>query len=109
MAGVNLPSRRRSRNQIAAAIDLVVQVSRMRDGKRRITNVTEIVGMEGEVFVTQELFTYVSDRESPAGQLIGKFVSSGLRPHFTPKAQHFGQDRLLHEMMNLPEYSDLAA
>jgi pilus assembly protein CpaF len=107
-AGLDLPSRT-VRTQIAQAIDLIVQVSRMRDGKRRITNITELVGMEGDVFVTQDLFTYQSDRESPNGQLIGTFASTGLRPYFTPKAQHFGQDRLLHEMMNLPEQSDLAA
>jgi pilus assembly protein CpaF len=107
-AGLDLPSRT-VRTQIATAIDLIVQVSRMRDGRRRITSITELVGMEGDVFVTQDLFTYKSDHETSTGHLIGKFVSSGLRPHFTPKAQHFGQDRLLHEMMNLPEHNDLAA
>src|SRR5581483_7334198 len=54
MAGVNLPSRA-VRTQIAAAVDLIVQVSRMRDGIRRVTNITEIVGMEGDVITTQEL------------------------------------------------------
>ncbi|MGH7035508.1 MAG: ATPase, T2SS/T4P/T4SS family [Stellaceae bacterium] len=107
-AGLDLPSRV-VRSQIASAIDLIVQVSRMRDGKRRIVSISELTGMESDVFLTQELFTYVTDRESPTGQLVGRFVSSALRPHFTAKAQHFGQDRLLQEMMNLPEHSDLAA
>ncbi|HXS39801.1 MAG TPA: ATPase, T2SS/T4P/T4SS family [Stellaceae bacterium] len=107
-AGLDLPSRV-VRSQIASAIDLVVQVSRMRDGKRRIVSISELTGMEGDVFLTQELFTYVTDHESPTGQLVGRYVSSGLRPHFTQKAQHFGQDRLLLEMMSLPEHSDLAA
>src|SRR6266550_2264167 len=57
MAGVNLPSRA-VRTQIAAAIDMIVQISRMRDGVRRVTNVTEVVGMEGDVITTQELFAY---------------------------------------------------
>ncbi|HKT17415.1 MAG TPA: ATPase, T2SS/T4P/T4SS family [Stellaceae bacterium] len=106
-AGLDLPSRV-VRNQIASAIDLVVQVSRMRDGKRRIIGITELTGMEGDTFLTQDLFTYVSDSEAPTGQLIGRFISSGLRPHFTTKAQHFGQDRLLLEMMALPEHSEAA-
>jgi pilus assembly protein CpaF len=98
MAGVNLPSRA-VRTQIAAAIDMIVQISRMRDGIRRVTNVTEVVGMEGDVITTQELFAYHFESEMPDGRLKGRFESSGLRPHFTQRAEYYGLDRALLESM----------
>src|ERR1700716_1083235 len=84
MTGINLPSRA-VRTQIAAAVHMIVQVSRMRDGVRRITSVMEIVGMEGDVITTQDLFTYKFEGEAADGKLNGTFVSGGLRPHFTPR------------------------
>jgi pilus assembly protein CpaF len=96
MAGVNLPSKA-VRTQIAAAIQLIVQISRMRDGLRRITSITEVVGMEGEVITTQELFAYRFEGEGADGKLKGRFESSGLRPHFTPRAEYYGLDRMLIE------------
>jgi len=98
MAGVNLPSRA-VRTQIAAAIDMIVQISRMRDGIRRVTNVTEVVGMEGDVITTQELFAYHFEGEMPDGKLKGRFESSGLRPHFTQRAEYYVLDRALLEAM----------
>ncbi len=98
MAGVNLPSRA-VRTQIAAAIDMIVQISRMRDGIRRVTNITEVVGMEGDVITTQELFAYHFEGEMPDGRLKGRFESSGLRPHFTQRAEYYGLDRALLEAM----------
>jgi pilus assembly protein CpaF len=76
---------------------MIVQVSRMRDGVRRITNITEIVGMEGDVITAQELFAYKYEGEGPNGTLLGRFESAGLRPHFTPRAEYFGLDRMLLE------------
>ncbi|HZT51863.1 MAG TPA: CpaF family protein, partial [Stellaceae bacterium] len=96
MAGFSLPARA-ARMQIAAAVNLIVQVSRMRDGVRRVTSITELVGMEGDVITTQDLFTYQFEGEMPDGRLKGKFVSSGLRPHFTPRAEYFGLDKALLE------------
>ncbi len=96
MAGVNLPSKA-VRTQIAAAVQMIVQVSRMRDGIRRVTHVMEIVGMEGDVITTQDLFTYKFEGEQADGKLAGSFVSAGLRPHFTPRAEYFGLDRALLE------------
>jgi pilus assembly protein CpaF len=96
MAGVQLPARA-IRQQIAAAVHLIVQISRMRDGIRRITSITEIIGMEGDIITTQDLFTYQFEGELPDGKLKGSFPSSGLRPHFTARAEYFGLDRALVE------------
>jgi pilus assembly protein CpaF len=98
MAGINLPAKA-VRTQIASAIDMVVQVSRMRDGMRRITHIEEIVGMEGDIITTQTLFTYEFEGEGSDGKLKGKFVSSGLRPHFAPNAAYYGLERPLLEAM----------
>lgn len=96
MAGINLPAKA-SRAQIASAIHMIVQVQRMRDGMRRITHITEVVGMEGDIITTQDLFTYVFEGEDGNGKLKGHFQSSGLRPHFTPEAAYFGLDKALLE------------
>ncbi len=96
MAGFALPSRA-VRMQIAAAVNMIVQISRMRDGVRRVTSVTEIVGMEGDIITTQDLFTYQFEGEMPDGKLKGKFTSGGLRPNFTPRAEYFGLDKALLE------------
>jgi pilus assembly protein CpaF len=98
MAGINLPSKA-VRTQIAAALDVIVQVSRMRDGMRRVTHIMEVVGMEGDVITTQDLFVYEFEGEEADGKLRGSFRCSGLRPHFTPKAAYFGLDRPLLEAM----------
>ena len=98
MAGINLPSKA-VRTQIAAALDVIVQISRMRDGMRRVTHVMEVVGMEGDVITTQDLFIYEFEGEDADGKLRGHFRCSGLRPHFTPKAAYFGLDRPLLEAM----------
>ena len=96
LAGINLPAKA-VRTQITAAVDMIVQVSRMRDGVRRVTSVTEVVGMEGDVITTQELFAYNFEGENPDGTLRGSFKPAGLRPHFTVKAEYFGLDRPLLE------------
>jgi len=96
MAGINLPAKA-VRTQIAAAIDMIVQVSRMRDGMRRVTHIMEVVGMEGDVITTQDLFVFEYEGEDPDGKLRGTFRCSGLRPHFTPKAAYFGLERPLLE------------
>ena len=80
-------------------VDMVVQVSRMRDGMRRVTHIEEIVGMEGDIITTQTLFNYEFEGEGSDGKLRGKFVSSGLRPHFAPNAAYFGLERPLLEAM----------
>ena len=98
MAGINLPAKA-VRTQIAAALDMIVQVSRMRDGMRRVTHITEVIGMEGDIITTQDLFTYEFEGEGLDGLLKGHFKSTGLRPHFAAKAAYFGLDRRLLECM----------
>jgi len=98
MAGINLPPKA-VRTQIASAIDLIVQISRMRDGMRRITHIMEVVGMEGDVITTQDLYAFEFEGEDAQGNVKGTFKSSGLRPHFLPKASYFGLDRALMEAM----------
>jgi pilus assembly protein CpaF len=96
MAGINLPSKA-VRTQIAAALDIIVQISRMRDGVRRVTSIAEVVGMEGDVITTQELFNFKFEGQDTEGKITGLFKSTGLRPHFTSKAAYFGLDKVLLE------------
>src|SRR5258708_13778119 len=70
------------RNQIASAISLVIQVQRLPDGKRRLTSVSEITGMEGEVIQMQEIFRFVKEFTDDAGNIHGSFHATGIRPHF---------------------------
>jgi pilus assembly protein CpaF len=87
------------RTQIAGSLNLIVQISRMRDGIRRVTHITEVMGMEGEVVITQDLFTYEFKGETQDGKLTGAFKSSGLRPYFLPRAAYYGLDKVLMEAM----------
>lgn len=98
MGSVNLPTKA-VRAQIASAVDLIVQVARMRDGVRRVQAITEVVGMEGDVITTQDLFVFEFEGEDEDGKLIGRFKSTGVRPHFMAKAEYFGLHRALMEAM----------
>jgi pilus assembly protein CpaF len=99
MTGVKLPAEA-VRSQIAGAVNLIVQIARMRDGVRRITHITEVVGMEGDVVTTQDLFTFEYVGEDSSGRLSGVFNSTGLRPHFLPRAAYFGLDRALMQAIS---------
>ena len=98
MGASNLPSKA-LRTQISSAVNMIVQISRMRDGMRRITHVSEIVGMEGEVIVTQDLYHYEYQGEDEHGTLLGEFKSTGLRPHFTERAAYYGLEQALLETL----------
>ncbi|HMQ93587.1 MAG TPA: CpaF family protein [Amaricoccus sp.] len=98
MSGFKLPAEA-VREQIQSAVHMIVQISRMRDGKRRITQVTEITGMEGEVVTTQDLFKFVYEGEGNDGSLLGHHECSHLRPHFMPRAEYFGLGTRLMEAM----------
>ena len=94
MANLNLPTTA-IRNQIASAIHLVVQVSRQRDGHRRITFVSEIVGMEGEVVTMQDLFMFQNKGESESGEVIGDFRWNGIMPRFLRRVAYYGESERL--------------
>jgi pilus assembly protein CpaF len=74
-------------------VDLIVQVKRLRDGSRRVTNITEVIGMEGPVIVTQELFKFEFLDEGADGKIHGEYRSMGLRPYTLEKAKQFGFDQ----------------
>src|ERR1700691_630956 len=94
MASSNL-SPRAIRQQIASAVDMIIQVSRLRDGSRRVTYISEITGMEGEVVTMQDLFTCEVTGEAPDGKLIVDFKNHGIRPHCLPKAAYFNLHKQL--------------
>jgi pilus assembly protein CpaF len=98
MAGLNLPAKA-IRTQISDAVHMIVQISRMRDGVRRVTHITEVVGMEGDVVVSQDLFTYQYQGEDESGRLRGEHISTGLRPKFFDRAEQYGLGRALSECM----------
>ncbi len=77
----------------AERVDSIVQVKRRRDGSRRTTNITEVIGMEGDVIVTQELFKFEYLDEGEDGKIMGEYRSSGLRPYTLEKARQFGFDQ----------------
>jgi pilus assembly protein CpaF len=90
MAGVELPVRA-IREQVASALDLVVHQARFKDGTRRITHVTEVVGMEGDVITLQDLFVFDYQMGmDPNGRTLGTLKSTGLRPHFLDKLEAAG-------------------
>jgi pilus assembly protein CpaF len=98
MGGLNLPSKA-VREQIAAAVNVIVQVQRLRDGSRKVTHISEITGMEGDVVTMQDLFYFDYQGEDKNGKIIGTQKSSGLRPKFYDKARQFGLGEKLLEVM----------
>lgn len=84
MAGMDLPVRA-IREQIASALDLIIQQSRIQDGSRKITYVTEVQKMEGDTIVLQDLFTYVQTGVNESGKSVGYYEASGLQPMFLQK------------------------
>jgi len=91
MAGIEMPLKA-VRNQIASAVNLFVQASRLQDGSRRMTSITEITGMEGEVISMQEVFRYERLGLQPDGKIIGRFTATGVRSHFSDRFRQWGYD-----------------
>ena len=89
MAGMDLPIRA-IREQISSAIDLIIHQSRLRDGSRRITHITEVQGMEGDVIVLQDLFNYIQTGIDQDGKVKGEFKPSGIRPKFIERLEISG-------------------
>jgi pilus assembly protein CpaF len=85
MAGMDLPLRA-IREQVASAVDLIVHQDRMRDGSRRITSITEVQGMEGDVIVMQDIFTFEYEGFED-GRVVGRLKPTGIRPKFMPRLE----------------------
>lgn len=91
MAGIEMPLKA-VRNQIGSAVHLIVQASRLQDGSRRMTSITEITGMEGEVISMQEIFRFQRTGLTPENKIIGHFTASGVRSHFSERFKMWGFD-----------------
>ncbi|KAF0194557.1 MAG: pilus assembly protein CpaF [Bacillota bacterium] len=89
MAGMELPVRA-IREQISAAIDVIVQQTRLRDGSRKITHICEVVGMEGDIITLQDIFVFTQTGRDPNGKIIGEFKPTGIRPKFYEKLLEAG-------------------
>jgi pilus assembly protein CpaF len=98
MANGNLPLLS-IRRQIASAVHLIVQIERMRDGMRRVTRITELVGMEGDVIITQDLFTFKYDASAYSEEVKGVYECSAVRPSFSQRAAYYGLEDALLEAM----------
>ena len=100
MTGMNL-SERAMRQQIASALDVVLQVARLSDGTRRVTSISEITGMEGDTITMQEVFHFERTGISPQGEVIGRFRPTGIRPRFAEKLKAAGMQlpRMFFEEM----------
>lgn len=99
MGGLNLPSAA-VREQIASAVNVIIQVQRLRDGSRKVTHITEITGMEGEVVTMQDLFRFEYEGEDEFGRIIGKQKSSGLRPILFERARMYNLEKKLLDVMS---------
>jgi pilus assembly protein CpaF len=84
MSNLNIPTAA-IRRQIASAIDVVVQVSRLSDGTRRVTNLAEITGMEKDIVTMQDIFVYQKQGIRESGEVLGEFVATGIRPKFSER------------------------
>jgi pilus assembly protein CpaF len=89
MAGLDLPLKV-VRQQISSAIDLIVQQTRLKDGQRKVTAITEVAGMEGELVVLTDVFKFVQTGVDPDGKVIGELRSTGIRPNFMPRLEAAG-------------------
>jgi pilus assembly protein CpaF len=91
MAGIEMPLKA-VRAQIASAVHLIVQASRLQDGSRRMVSITEVTGMEGDVISMQEVFRYQRTGLAPDGRIIGHFTACGVRSHYSERFRQWGYD-----------------
>jgi len=106
MGGYALPMKT-IREMVTSSVDVIIQASRLRDGSRRITHVTEVLGMEGDVVITQDLFVYEILGEDAQGKLIGRHRSTGIgRPRFWERARMYGEEARLAAALDI---SDIGA
>ncbi len=100
MGGFSLPTRT-IREMIVGSIDVVIQATRLRDGSRKITHITEVMGMEGDVIVTQDLLVFEMDGEDAQGKIVGEHKSTGIaRPAFWERARYFNLEKELAQALD---------
>ena len=100
MGGFSLPAKT-IREMIVGSVDIIVQATRLRDGSRRITHITEVIGMEGDVIVTQDLLRYEMDGEDADGKIVGEHKSTGIaRPAFWDRARYFNLEKDLAQALD---------
>lgn len=103
MGGLGLPSKT-IREMIVGSVDIIIQAARLRDGSRRITHITEVLGTEGDTIITQDLFVYDIQDEDSDGNIMGKHRSTGIaRPAFWDRARYFGKHTELAEALDEAE------
>ncbi len=103
MGGYALPSKT-IREMIVSSVDVIIQAARLRDGSRRITHVTEVMGLEGDVVITQDLLLYDITGEDAAGRLTGRHRSTGVgRPRFWERARYYGEEQRLAAALDAAE------
>jgi pilus assembly protein CpaF len=106
MGGYALPMKT-IREMVTSSVDVIIQASRLRDGSRRITHITEVLGMEGDVVITQDLFVYEVLGEDAQGKLMGRHRSTGIgRPRFWERARMYGEEARLAAALDI---SDIGA
>jgi pilus assembly protein CpaF len=100
MGGYTLPAKT-VREIVAGSIDIIVQAARLRDGSRRITHITEVIGMEGDVIITQDLMRFEMEGEDANGRIIGRHKSAGIgKPHFWDRARYFNEEKRLAQALD---------
>jgi pilus assembly protein CpaF len=108
LGGLSLPSKT-IREMICSSVDVIIQAQRLRDGSRRITHITELLGMEGEVPITQDLFVYEMQGEDAAGHILGRHKSTGIgRPRFWDRARYYGEEKRLAAAIDAAAVSETA-
>jgi pilus assembly protein CpaF len=108
MGGFSLPSRT-IREMICASVDVVIQAARLRDGSRKITHITDVMGMEGDVIITQDLFVYDMTGEDAQGNILGRHRSTGIgRPRFWDRARYYGEEQRLAAALDAAEAANEA-
>ena len=105
MGGFSLPTKT-IREMIVGSIDVIIQAERLRDGSRRITQITEVIGIEGDVIITQDLFLYESTAKTN-GKIMGRHRSTGIgRPQFWERARYYGEEKRLAAALDAAEVAD---
>ena len=109
MGGFQLPPKT-IREMITGSIDVIIQASRLRDGSRKVTHITEVMGMEGDVVTLQNLVVFEITGEDAQGKIIGRHRSTGIaRPRFWERAEYYGETERLAEALSAPRFTIRAA